>query len=55
MIGGRKMPAYRNECEMGADRSVIGFPHLVACMGVACVADGALYGIPICRVGGTAM
>jgi hypothetical protein len=38
------MAAYLGECEAGADRELIGFPHLLLCMGVVLQTKAFLYG-----------
>jgi hypothetical protein len=45
------MPIYLDENMMGADTSVIGFPHLLLCMGVVCATDEKLFGIHLTDVG----
>ncbi|OUS29438.1 hypothetical protein A9Q99_10110 [Gammaproteobacteria bacterium 45_16_T64] len=39
------MPVYLDEENISSDDTTIGFPHLLLCMGLVYVADGALHGI----------
>jgi hypothetical protein len=44
------MPVYLDEDQMGSDAAVVGFPHLLLCMGVVCVTNNTLYGIHFTEV-----
>lgn len=47
------MPIYLDEDQMGADANVIGFPHLLLCMGLVCVTENHLYGIHLTDINKT--
>jgi hypothetical protein len=47
------MPVYLNESQAGCDQSVIGFPHLLVCMGVVLETKAWLYGYHFDEVGDT--
>ena len=44
------MAVYLDENMMAADPAVIGFPHILLCMGVVCMTDTDLYGIHLTSV-----
>jgi len=41
------MPVYLNELEVGTATDVIGFPHLLVCMGIVAMTNASLYGLHI--------
>ena len=41
------MPVYLNEMQMGTATDVVGFPHLLVCMGIVALTNNAMYGLHI--------
>ncbi len=44
------MPVYLDENMVGTDPQIVGFPHLLVCMGLVCMTDQNIYGVHLIEV-----